>query len=448
MLVRLMRRPTIVHQGWWTGMTRTFHGSASNLDQDDLMLKYQELVDRGELERNTIQHRAVGKLGRISSLVERYHQDSEIHHVRTQEAGSEEDVETKPLVPRGLYIYGRVGVGKSMLMDLFYNATNIQRKRRAHFHEFMLDAHQRIFALKQQDLKEKGRNTHVDTALEGNPVFRVGEALAGEASLLCFDEFQVTDIADAMIMSTLFRAMWSKGVVVVATSNRHPSQLYENGLNREYFVPFVELLEQQCRVYRLDGSEDYRLRAVASENCLFYPLSSGATEDLHKGLKEELRNNERSLGSLDKVWGEHVTVPVRMGRSLSVQTPCEGIACVSFSDMCEQPLGAADYEALAMRFNTVYLRDVPVLTKKQFDEAKRFLILVDVLYEYQISLRMSAAAPPPEILREIVETGNSSSQVDAHGVSQIATSAAMSEISFAAERAISRLIEMTGEKKH
>lgn len=272
----------------------------------------------------------------------------------------------------------------------------------------------------------------------------MGKEIAKDVTLLCFDEFQVTDIADAMIMSTLFRALWSEGVVVVATSNRPPSNLYENGLNREFFIPFIELLQQQCRVIALRGERDYRLDSTKANHTYFSPLDNEANEKLRAALLDEISSLSSDTNALlERLWGPLQRVPVRMGRSVEVNVPHPDICCASFEDLCHNYLGAADYEALAAKFTVIYLRGIPRLTAKRFDAAKRFITLIDVFYEYNTLIRMSADGSPTEILEGIISASKSHSQVDTHEVSQVATSAAISETSFAAERAVSRMIEVS-----
>ena len=274
--------------------------------------------------------------------------------------------------PVGLYLCGAVGRGKSMLMDLFFRSVPSLRKRRVHFHAFMLEVHDRI---------ERERRAQTD-----RPIAKVAGDLAAEATLLCFDEFQVEDIADAMILERLFRTLFDAGVVVVATSNRAPDELYEHGLQRERFLPFIALLKQKLFVLELDSGRDYRLARLHGKPVYHDPLDEAAHGALEHAFAE----------LTDGALGARATLAVK-GRPLVVPRAARGVAWFAFEDLCANPLGAADYLAIAERFAAVIVEGIPRLSPQQRNEARRFNILIDTLYEARTLLIASAEAPPEEI---------------------------------------------------
>jgi len=274
--------------------------------------------------------------------------------------------------PRGLYLWGPVGRGKSMLMDLFFSTAPLSAKRRVHFHAFMLEAHDRIERERRQQTPE--------------PVPKVAADLAAEARLLCFDEFQVNDIADAMILERLFRALFDAGTVIVATSNRQPNRLYEEGLQRDRFLPFIALLEERLDVVELDSGRDYRLARMVGKPVYFQPLDDNA----HRALKHAFA--ELTEGITERA--ETLTV---MARPLEVPRCAGHTAWFTFAELCEQPHSAVDYLALVERFAAIIVEGIPRLSATQRNAAARFHILVDTMYEAHTLLVASAAAPPQEI---------------------------------------------------
>jgi cell division protein ZapE len=279
--------------------------------------------------------------------------------------------------PQGLYLYGGVGRGKSMLMDLFFHEAPVAPKRRVHFHAFMLETHARIHAWRQLPANAPER------AGGDDPIPPTAARIAAEARLLCFDEFQVSDVADAMILGRLFTELLARGVVVVATSNRAPNELYLGGLNRQLFLPFIALVERELDVLHLNGPVDYRLARLAGMPVYHAPLGPAADAEL-----------DAVFASLtDGAPPEPVTIEVQ-GRRLEVPRAARGVARMGFAELCERPLGAADYLALAARFHTLVLEGVPAMGPEKRNEAKRFVTLVDALYEARAKLIVSAAVPP------------------------------------------------------
>ena len=276
--------------------------------------------------------------------------------------------------PKGVYLHGGVGRGKSMLMDLFFAEAAAGPKRRVHFHEFMLEVQARLHALRRDGDVE-------------DPLRPLAGELAGEARLLCFDEFHVVDIADAMILGRLFEGLFERGVVVVATSNWPPRRLYENGLNRDRFLPFVDLLLTKVDAVALDGPVDYRLRHLRELPVYHHPLGAEAAAALERAFA--------LLGDGEPPRAEEIAVGAN--RRLAVPRAAGRAAWFGFADLCARALGAADYLALTERYGALLLADVPLLTPDKRNEARRFMTLVDALYERRVMLFVSAAAAPEDL---------------------------------------------------
>ena len=291
--------------------------------------------------------------------------------------------------PRGLYIYGGVGRGKSMLMDLFYEVAPVKAKKRVHFHEFMLDVHARMKAWRSMTGKE--RATLGGRASEDDPIPPVARQMAREATLLCFDELQVSDIADAMVLSRLFNELMECGVVVVATSNRPPGDLYKDGLNRQLFVPFIEKIKNDFDVVTLDGPTDYRYDRLKGVETYYSPVNKETTEKLSEAF---FRLTDRDVENRDKVPTDELIV---QGRTLFVPKAARGVAVFSFKRLCANPLGSADYLAIARAYHTVIMVAVPQLSKQKRNEAKRFVTFIDALYEHGVKFLCSAEVPPQEL---------------------------------------------------
>ncbi|MFU0506176.1 cell division protein ZapE [Pseudaminobacter sp. NGMCC 1.201702] len=285
-----------------------------------------------------------------------------------------------PAFVKGLYIHGDVGRGKSMLMDMFFELVPVRHKRRIHFNDFMADVQDRI---------QKHRHARKNGAVkEDDPIPPVAAALAEEAWVLCFDEFTVTDIADAMILSRLFSALFARGVVLVATSNVNPDDLYRDGLNRGLFLPFVSLLKQHVDVLDLDIDKDYRLEKLDRLPVYVTPLGESAERQMDTAWKA-MTHGKAALPTTLTVKGRQIAVPIAAGE----------VARFSFADLCEKPLGARDYLAIAARFSTIFLDRVPVLAEGKRNEAKRFILLIDTLYDQRTRLVVSAEAEPQALYR-------------------------------------------------
>ena len=282
--------------------------------------------------------------------------------------------------PQGLYLYGGVGRGKSMLMDLFFGAVAVPggAKRRVHFHAFMLEIHERLYAWRQSNKNAK----------ESDPLPRIARDVRDGAALICFDEFQVTNVADAMILARLFGALFDLGVVVVATSNRAPDDLYLNGLQRERFLPFIDLLKQRLDVLHLSGERDYRLNRLSDMDVYFTPADAGADAALDAAFH---RLTDDETGAAARC--EPVTLTAQ-GRAFVVKLAAHGTARFTFEELCARPLGAADYLAIAREFHTVIVSGIPAMGPDSRDRAARFVTLIDALYEHRVKLVCSAAAAP------------------------------------------------------
>ncbi|WP_371396862.1 cell division protein ZapE [Fretibacter rubidus] len=299
--------------------------------------------------------------------------------------------------PKGLYMWGGVGRGKSMLMDWFYEEAPIEHKSRVHFHGFMLDVHARINAWRKDDSKD------------GDPIVPVARGIADASTLLCFDEFHVTDITDAMILSRLFEALWSRGVVVVATSNRAPDDLYKHGLNRPLFEPFIDMMPDHMIIHEFAGETDHRLRQLTAAPVYYTPLDAAARDGI-----------DAAWARLTSGACERPTVLTVNARDVVLNRTAAGVVRTSFHRLCADTLGAADYLDLAHAFQTLILEDVPQMGPENRNEAKRFVTLIDALYETRTKLIMSAAVEPAALYQ------------DGDG-------------SFEFERTVSRLIEMRSE---
>ena len=323
---------------------------------------YAALVAAGELQPDPDQAKAVQALDRFAADLRR-------------QGGWLDRLFTKSRHHQGIYLWGGVGRGKSMLMDLAFDHVPVEPRRRTHFHAFMLEVHNRLRAARKSE--------------EGDPVIRVAEQISEEVKFLAFDEMMVTNSADAMIMSRLFTAMIDQGVAIVTTSNRPPSDLYKDGLNRELFLPFIDLIERRMDVLPLNGPTDYRLDRMRGLDTWLVP----------NGPETTARLSEAFFQLTDYPVEDRAHVPteeldVGGGRTLHVPKSLKGVAVFSFKRLCGEARGAADYLAIARRFHTVIIVGIPAMTREMRNEAARFVTLVDALYEHRVKLLAAADAEP------------------------------------------------------
>eukprot|EP01031_Cornospumella_fuschlensis_P033582 gene33582-40625_t len=394
--------------------------------------------------------------------------------------GGEASDETKNLANmprlRGLYIYGSVGVGKTMLMDLFFNTCKVKRKRRVHFHQFMLEVHRRIHEHKQSLLLTVGKERHIQTDTAHDSIAFVAKSIAHEAHILCFDEFQVTDICDAVILMKLFGTLWSYGTVVIATSNRAPNELYLNGLNRHDFLPFIERIEKECIVRDINSTVDYRMQKTSHIKFFTPDTPSNRTHLRNLYLFQLTEANENATLGVSEVCPYLMPIGTR---TMRLESACLAArtCLLSFPTLCEEDRGAVDYHTLASNFHTIYLYGIPYLSKMNHNVARRFITLVDELYNSHVKLIWVGAAPPLELFRsekvvhdyhadaQNMKDGPETHRKHSRSSQQKAIKvkvqsfgqqeelgvvegelASVQELHFAFQRAASRLVEMSSEE--
>jgi predicted ATPase len=368
-----------------------------------LLSSYNSEVERGALTYDAKQVKILRLLENLQSLIttnSKYAQPT-VHSTQPSNESKVFDgnqpIETNQSNKRlkGVYLYGNVGTGKTMLMDKFFFGLNGIEKRRVHFNDFMLEVHSRIHKHKQQLIKEHGRDIHLNLSSGRDSIVIIAQQIAKEAQVLCFDEFQVTDICDAMILARLFNELWKHEVVLIATSNRPPTELYLNGLNRKYFLPFIEQLQVNCVVRNIGSDKDYRSDSVALTDSYFVPNNAPNNLKLQEAFATELENNF-AQATVE-------TVPVMMGRSLELKTASLPARCclVDFADLCETDKGASDYQALCQSFHTIFMKNVPVLTVLTHNEARRFITLIDAMYNANVRFVWTAAAQPAALFVEL-----------------------------------------------
>ena len=336
--------------------------------------RYEARINDGQLMPDPVQAEAAAAL------------DDLAHRLANRKTGG---WFSKAETVTGLYMWGGVGRGKSMLMDLFFEHAPVEARRRVHFHEFMAEVHDRLDAWRKLSEDERKRSEWRVKGAGDDSIAPVAKQIASEANLLCFDEFRVTQIADAMVLARLFEALFERHVTIVATSNRHPNDLYKDGINRPLFLPFIEHLKANCDVMELASERDYRLDRLIEAPVWYAPLGG---------------ESERAL---DQAWDrltlgaepQHCVLTVK-GRKLEVHREAAGVARFTFEELCARPLGSRDYLAIAANFNTVILSGIPTLGPENRNEAARFVSLIDAFYEAKVKLVASAAAEPEELYPE------------------------------------------------
>lgn len=331
--------------------------------------RYRELIAAGELRADPEQEEAAKRLNILASHLEAVPKKGSILW---------RALGRQPEAPRGVYLWGGVGRGKSMLMDLLFECVDIRRKRRVHFHEFMIEVHARL----NEERKKETRD----------PVVAVADAMAEDIRLLAFDEMAVNNPADAMILSRLFTEMMRHGLTIVATSNRVPGDLYKDGLNRQLFLPFIALIEERMDVLALNGPVDYRLDRLGSMDTWLVPNGPDATAQLSAAF---FRLTDYPVEDAAHVPG--CDVEVQGGRTIHAPKCLKGVAVFSFKRLCGEARGAADYLAIARRFHTIILVGIPKLGPENRNEAARFVTLIDALYEHRVKLLAAADADPEHL---------------------------------------------------
>ena len=336
---------------------------------------YEARLRSGEMRTDPAQADAVAALDRL---------ETELSETR---GGGIAALFRKPEPVRGVYLWGPVGRGKSALMDLFFEAVPAQPKRRVHFHVFMAQAHALVNAWRAGD--QAARLARFGTNKGDDPVPPTAEVIAKGARLLAFDEFQVTDIADAMILGRLFEQLFARGVTVAATSNRAPDELYKDGLNRQLFLPFIAMLKQRMEVVRVNGAHDYRLERLRAAGAWFSPIDPDNEVSFDR-LWREMLGGDAETGATIEVFGRREHWPRATDRMLRAH----------FQSLCGEALGPSDYLAIAARFDTLFLEAVPRLRPEDRSAARRFATLIDTLYEAHARLVVLAAAEPSRLYPE------------------------------------------------
>ncbi|KAI2798400.1 Lactation elevated protein 1 [Blomia tropicalis] len=372
--------------------TKSGSSSSSHVDNPTPILNvYLSRIQLGQLKNDSHQLDVIKQLQRLDDELVKYAPNENNGGVSSfidfslfskffGHSDGESDTENEPSI-RGIYLHGDVGCGKTMLMDLFYENCSVDRryKRRIHFHSFMLEFHQRLHEYK---MKTKARDPS-RPALNHNPIPAIADEIAEESWLLCLDEFQVTDIGDAMILKLFFKELFERGIILVATSNRHPDDLYKNGLQRSTFLPFIPMLKKHCQIYPLESGIDYRRLVTSSEHQVYF-VKDYDTDSKLEIMFKVLANNET-----DTIRPKTLRIK---GRNVTFQRTCGGVLDSNFLELCDQALGAIDYLTISQAFHTVFVRNIPVMSLQQRIQARRFITMIDTFYDHHIRVIFSADA--------------------------------------------------------
>ncbi|MEM8915471.1 MAG: cell division protein ZapE [Pseudomonadota bacterium] len=357
---------------------------------DGPLTVYRAKIASGEIDRDPMQALAAEKLQALHRKLATYEPAAPIKKTWRRRLGFGRKP-APPDAPHGLYLYGGAGRGKSMMMDLFFANTPMEKKRRVHFHEFMLEVQDRLHVWRKKRATDEARASGKNIS---DPMPVLAGDLIKQCWLLCFDEFHVVDVADAMILGRLFEALFERGMVVVATSNWAPDDLYKDGLQRQRFLPFIDLLKERMDILHLSGAQDYRLLGMAGEQVYFTPADAASEKALTAAFAK----------MTDGANPEPDAIQLK-GRELAVPKAARGVAWFTFEELCARPLGSADYLALSTQYSAVMISGIPKMSPEQRNEAKRFINLIDALYEHKTKLVASAEVAPQQLYTEGTGSG-------------------------------------------